>query len=86
MIILISGPSELHVFKKWSEFTLKVVRVYLKSGPSLLVLEEGMLRQFQQEALNLACFASVSCLTLFNVGEYFRCVIVVSFVSLITNY
>ena len=32
---LISGPSLLYVFKKWSEFTLKVVRVYLKSCPSL---------------------------------------------------
>ena len=38
IVILISGPSLLYVFKKWSEFTLKVVRVYLKSGPSLLVL------------------------------------------------
>ena len=36
-MFLISGPSLLYVFKKWSEFTLKVVRVYLKSGPSLLV-------------------------------------------------
>ena len=35
IVILISGPSLLYVFKKWSEFTLKVVRVYLKSGPSL---------------------------------------------------
>ena len=34
-MFLISGPSLLYVFKKWSEFTLKVVRVYLKSGPSL---------------------------------------------------
>ena len=36
-MFLISGPSLLYVFKKWSEFTLKVVRVYIKSGPSLLV-------------------------------------------------
>ena len=34
-MFLISGPSLLYVFKKWSEFTLKVVRVYFKSGPSL---------------------------------------------------
>ena len=34
-MFLKSGPSLLYVFKKWSEFTLKVVRVYLKSGPSL---------------------------------------------------
>ena len=34
-MFLISGPGLLYVFKKWSEFTLKVVRVYLKSGPSL---------------------------------------------------
>ena len=34
-MFLISCPSLLYVFKKWSEFTLKVVRVYLKSGPSL---------------------------------------------------
>ena len=34
-MFLISGPILLYVFKKWSEFTLKVVRVYLKSGPSL---------------------------------------------------
>ena len=34
-MFLISGPSLLYVFKKWSEFTLKVVRVYLKSGPRI---------------------------------------------------
>ena len=34
-MFIISGPSLLYVFKKWSEFTLKVVRVYLKIGPSL---------------------------------------------------
>ena len=34
-MFLKSGPSLLYIFKKWSEFTLKVVRVYLKSGPSL---------------------------------------------------
>ena len=39
-IFLISGPSLLYVFKKWSEFTLKVVQVYLKSGPSLLVFQK----------------------------------------------
>ena len=33
-MFLKSGPSLLYVFKK-CEFTLKVVRVYLKSGPSL---------------------------------------------------
>ena len=29
------GPNLLYVFNKWSEFTSQVVRVYLKSGPSL---------------------------------------------------
>ena len=46
-MFLISGPSLLYVFKKESEFTLKVVRVYLKSGPSLpgpslLVFHDGI--------------------------------------------
>ena len=69
-MFLINSPSLLYVFKKWSEFTLKVVRVYLKSGTSLLVFErwrEGCILPFPKKG-NLSLTKNYRGLTLTSIA------------------